>query len=100
MDIYLLILIPLQELNLVEDDLRSFNNVLFETNVLSIIVSFFDSLKDPGAVGKQWRSSVLAHCKSCPVARPRPVCGSDGHIYSSQVMDIISFEYVIQVHIY
>ncbi|XP_022373190.1 testican-3 isoform X3 [Enhydra lutris kenyoni] len=42
------------------------------------------SMKDVGVGHKQWRSPVSSTCKQCPVVYTNPVCGSDGHTYSSQ----------------
>ncbi|XP_072581103.1 testican-3 isoform X2 [Vulpes vulpes] len=41
-------------------------------------------MKDAGIGHKQWRGPVSSTCKQCPVAYTNPVCGSDGHTYSSQ----------------
>ncbi|XP_006917081.1 testican-3 isoform X3 [Pteropus alecto] len=42
------------------------------------------SMKDAGVGHKQWRGPILSTCKQCPVVYTSPVCGSDGHTYSSQ----------------
>uniref|UniRef100_A0A8C7C0E1 SPARC (osteonectin), cwcv and kazal like domains proteoglycan 3 n=1 Tax=Neovison vison TaxID=452646 RepID=A0A8C7C0E1_NEOVI len=42
------------------------------------------SMKDAGVGHKQWRGPVSSTCKQCPVVYTNPVCGSDGHTYSSQ----------------
>ncbi|XP_029459994.1 testican-3-like [Rhinatrema bivittatum] len=43
------------------------------------------SMKEKGLNYKQWRSGpILSSCKQCPVVYTSPVCGSDGHTYSSQ----------------
>ncbi|XP_042324535.1 testican-3 isoform X3 [Sceloporus undulatus] len=43
------------------------------------------SMKEAGLGHKQWRVGPLSsRCKQCPVVYTSPVCGSDGHTYSSQ----------------
>ncbi|KAM5233728.1 testican-3 isoform 3-T4 [Hipposideros larvatus] len=42
------------------------------------------SMKDAGVGHKQWRGPISSTCKQCPVVNTSPVCGSDGHTYSSQ----------------
>ncbi|XP_044536138.1 testican-3 isoform X3 [Gracilinanus agilis] len=42
------------------------------------------SMKEAGLSHKQWRGPVSSSCKQCPVVYTNPVCGSDGHTYSSQ----------------
>ncbi|XP_004392723.1 PREDICTED: testican-3 isoform X3 [Odobenus rosmarus divergens] len=42
------------------------------------------SMKDAGVGHKQRRGPVSSTCKQCPVVYTNPVCGSDGHTYSSQ----------------
>ncbi|XP_036022277.1 testican-3 isoform X2 [Onychomys torridus] len=42
------------------------------------------SMKEVGGSHKQWRGHLSSTCKQCPVAYASPVCGSDGHSYSSQ----------------
>uniref|UniRef100_A0A8C8WGP3 Testican-3 n=1 Tax=Panthera leo TaxID=9689 RepID=A0A8C8WGP3_PANLE len=42
------------------------------------------SVKDAGVGHKQWRGPISSTCKQCPVVYTNPVCGSDGHTYSSQ----------------
>uniref|UniRef100_A0A670J1I4 SPARC (osteonectin), cwcv and kazal like domains proteoglycan 3 n=1 Tax=Podarcis muralis TaxID=64176 RepID=A0A670J1I4_PODMU len=43
------------------------------------------SMKEAGLGHKQWRVGPLSSkCKQCPVVYTNPVCGSDGHTYSSQ----------------
>ncbi|XP_025777330.1 testican-3 isoform X3 [Puma concolor] len=42
------------------------------------------SAKDAGVGHKQWRGPISSTCKQCPVVYTNPVCGSDGHTYSSQ----------------
>nr|KAF6482232.1 SPARC (osteonectin), cwcv and kazal like domains proteoglycan 3 [Molossus molossus] len=42
------------------------------------------SMKDSEVGHKQWRGPVLPTCRQCPVVSSSPVCGSDGHTYSSQ----------------
>ncbi|XP_006896721.1 PREDICTED: testican-3-like isoform X1 [Elephantulus edwardii] len=42
------------------------------------------SMKETGVGHKQWRSPMSSTCKQCPVVYTNPVCGSDGHTYSSQ----------------
>uniref|UniRef100_A0A5F5PLE2 SPARC (osteonectin), cwcv and kazal like domains proteoglycan 3 n=1 Tax=Equus caballus TaxID=9796 RepID=A0A5F5PLE2_HORSE len=42
------------------------------------------SMKDAGVGHKQWRGPISSTCKQCPVVYTSPVCGSDGHTYSSQ----------------
>ncbi|XP_068134930.1 testican-3 isoform X1 [Hyperolius riggenbachi] len=43
------------------------------------------SMKEAGLNYKYWRGVPLASsCKQCPAAYTSPVCGSDGHSYSSQ----------------
>ncbi|XP_078068685.1 testican-3 isoform X2 [Mustelus asterias] len=37
-------------------------------------------MKETDLAHKQWKG---ANCKPCPVVHPRPVCGTDGHVYSS-----------------
>ncbi|XP_026555428.1 testican-3 isoform X3 [Pseudonaja textilis] len=42
-------------------------------------------MKEAGLSHKQWRvGSLSSKCKPCPVIYTNPVCGSDGHTYSSQ----------------
>ncbi|XP_006917083.1 testican-3 isoform X5 [Pteropus alecto] len=43
-----------------------------------------ETMKDAGVGHKQWRGPILSTCKQCPVVYTSPVCGSDGHTYSSQ----------------
>uniref|UniRef100_UPI00398E8EDE testican-3 isoform X1 n=1 Tax=Pristiophorus japonicus TaxID=55135 RepID=UPI00398E8EDE len=38
------------------------------------------SMKETDLAHKQWKG---ANCKPCPVVHPHPVCGTDGHVYSS-----------------
>ncbi|XP_032915505.1 testican-3 isoform X3 [Catharus ustulatus] len=43
------------------------------------------SMKEAGLGHKQWRGGpISSNCKQCPVVYTNPVCGSDGHTYSSQ----------------
>ncbi|XP_001365855.3 testican-3 isoform X1 [Monodelphis domestica] len=42
------------------------------------------SMKEAGLSHKQWRGPLSSSCKQCPVVYTNPVCGSDGHTYSSQ----------------
>nr|XP_019587027.1 PREDICTED: testican-3 isoform X3 [Rhinolophus sinicus] len=42
------------------------------------------SMKDAGIGYRQWRGPISSTCKECPVVNTSPVCGSDGHTYSSQ----------------
>nr|XP_006111760.1 testican-3 isoform X1 [Pelodiscus sinensis] len=43
------------------------------------------SMKEAGLGHKQWRGGpISSNCKQCPVVYTSPVCGSDGHTYSSQ----------------
>ncbi|XP_074922459.1 testican-3 isoform X2 [Chelonoidis abingdonii] len=43
------------------------------------------SMKEAGLGHKQWRGDpISSNCKQCPVVYTNPVCGSDGHTYSSQ----------------
>ncbi|XP_040827358.1 testican-3 isoform X3 [Ochotona curzoniae] len=42
------------------------------------------SMKEAGGGHKPWRGSMSSTCKQCPVVYTSPVCGSDGHTYSSQ----------------
>ncbi|XP_053450805.1 testican-3-like isoform X2 [Nycticebus coucang] len=42
------------------------------------------SVKESGTGHKQWRGRLSSTCKQCPAVYARPVCGSDGHTYSSQ----------------
>nr|XP_036880655.1 testican-3 isoform X3 [Manis javanica] len=42
------------------------------------------SMKDAGIGHKPWRGPVSSTCKQCPGLYASPVCGSDGHTYSSQ----------------
>ncbi|XP_044286737.1 testican-3 isoform X2 [Varanus komodoensis] len=43
------------------------------------------SMKEAGLRHKQWKvGPVSSKCKQCPVVYTNPVCGSDGHTYSSQ----------------
>ncbi|XP_066488292.1 testican-3 isoform X2 [Tiliqua scincoides] len=43
------------------------------------------SMKEAGLGHKQWRVGPLSSkCKQCPAVYTHPVCGSDGHTYSSQ----------------
>uniref|UniRef100_A0A673SKY9 SPARC (osteonectin), cwcv and kazal like domains proteoglycan 3 n=1 Tax=Suricata suricatta TaxID=37032 RepID=A0A673SKY9_SURSU len=42
------------------------------------------SVKDAGVGHKQWRGPISSTCKQCPMVYTNPVCGSDGHTYSSQ----------------
>ncbi|XP_044875938.1 testican-3 isoform X2 [Mauremys mutica] len=43
------------------------------------------SMKEAGLGHKQWRGGPISSiCKQCPVVYTNPVCGSDGHTYSSQ----------------
>ncbi|XP_021554513.1 testican-3 isoform X3 [Neomonachus schauinslandi] len=42
------------------------------------------SMKDAGVGHKQRRGPISSTCKQCPVVYTNPVCGSDGHTYSSQ----------------
>ncbi|XP_041050730.1 testican-3-like isoform X5 [Carcharodon carcharias] len=38
------------------------------------------SMKETDLAHKQWKGS---NCKPCPVVHPHPICGTDGHVYSS-----------------
>ncbi|XP_067896094.1 testican-3 isoform X4 [Heterodontus francisci] len=38
------------------------------------------SMKETDLASKQWKG---ANCKPCPVVHPHPICGTDGHVYSS-----------------
>ncbi|XP_053110056.1 testican-3 isoform X5 [Hemicordylus capensis] len=43
------------------------------------------SMKEAGLGHKQWRvGPISSKCKQCPAVYTSPVCGSDGHAYSSQ----------------
>ncbi|XP_073911130.1 testican-3 isoform X3 [Castor canadensis] len=42
------------------------------------------SMKEAGVGHKQWRGLPSSTCKQCPMVYTDPVCGSDGHSYSSQ----------------
>ncbi|TKC33609.1 hypothetical protein EI555_010497, partial [Monodon monoceros] len=42
------------------------------------------SMKDAGVGHKQWRGPPTSTCQQCSGASTSPVCGSDGHTYSSQ----------------
>ncbi|XP_058166134.1 testican-3 isoform X4 [Dasypus novemcinctus] len=42
------------------------------------------SMKEAGVGHKQWRGPMSSTCKQCPRVYTSPVCGSDGHTYSSQ----------------
>nr|XP_027782784.1 testican-3 isoform X4 [Marmota flaviventris] len=42
------------------------------------------SMKEVGVGHKQWRGLTSSTCKQCPMVYTSPVCGSDGHTYSSQ----------------
>uniref|UniRef100_A0A8D2AJ91 SPARC (osteonectin), cwcv and kazal like domains proteoglycan 3 n=1 Tax=Sciurus vulgaris TaxID=55149 RepID=A0A8D2AJ91_SCIVU len=42
------------------------------------------SMKEVGVGHKQWRGLTSSTCKPCPVVYTSPVCGSDGHSYSSE----------------
>ncbi|XP_043369254.1 testican-3 isoform X6 [Dermochelys coriacea] len=43
------------------------------------------SMKEAGLGHKQWRvGHISSNCKQCPVVYTNPICGSDGHTYSSQ----------------
>ncbi|XP_053110055.1 testican-3 isoform X4 [Hemicordylus capensis] len=45
----------------------------------------FSSMKEAGLGHKQWRvGPISSKCKQCPAVYTSPVCGSDGHAYSSQ----------------
>ncbi|XP_023986615.1 testican-3 isoform X3 [Physeter macrocephalus] len=42
------------------------------------------SMKGAGVGQKQWRGPPTSTCQQCPGVSGSPVCGSDGHTYSSQ----------------
>ncbi|XP_067601525.1 testican-3 isoform X2 [Pseudorca crassidens] len=42
------------------------------------------SMKDAGVGQKQWRGPPTSACQQCSGVSTSPVCGSDGHTYSSQ----------------
>ncbi|XP_029059135.1 testican-3 isoform X3 [Monodon monoceros] len=42
------------------------------------------SMKDAGVGQKQWRGPPTSACQQCSGVSSSPVCGSDGHTYSSQ----------------
>ncbi|XP_071465346.1 testican-3 isoform X6 [Marmota flaviventris] len=43
-----------------------------------------ETMKEVGVGHKQWRGLTSSTCKQCPMVYTSPVCGSDGHTYSSQ----------------
>lgn len=53
-------------------------------------------MKEVGGSHKQWRGHLSSTCKQCPVAYASPVCGSDGHSYSSQVRAVLFIQYEIK----
>lgn len=66
---------------------------------LLFYVFFASSMKEVGGSHKQGRGLRPSTCKPCPMAYGSPVCGSDGHSYSSQVRAALLTQYKINMPI-
>lgn len=70
--------------------IKSFNQIHVHTDVVCVCVWVWESVikwllslhsfKEPS-----WSQSPGSSCKPCPVVHPSPVCGTDGHSYSTKV---------------